>query len=233
MNSWKTKSGYTIFQILSGRSNVFILTNYEKNILIDTSTARNWNRLENELAKLKIDHIDVLILTHTHHDHAANAHRIKKKFNSTIIVHSAEADYLNRGINLIPNGTTLLTRILVKLFAKKYLSKFKYDPCEYDILIDSTYDLKTLGFNAYIMHTPGHSPGSMSVIIDDEMAIVGDAMFGVFKNSVFPPYADNIKQMIVSWGKLLETNCNVFIPAHGTANTRALVTSNYQKRMSM
>ncbi|MBN2843477.1 MAG: hypothetical protein JXM68_10325, partial [Sedimentisphaerales bacterium] len=48
-------------------------------------------------------------------------------------------------------------------------------------------------------------------------------MFGIFPWSVFPPFADNVKQMTDSWGKLLETNCRLFLPGHGTANKRPLV----------
>lgn len=80
------------------------------------------------------------------------------------------------------------------------------------------------------MHTPGHSIGSMSIIVDNEVAIVGDSMFGVFKWSVFPPFAEDCKQMIQSWGKLLETNCSIFIPSHGTENNRLLVQKDYKKR---
>jgi hydroxyacylglutathione hydrolase len=69
----------------------------------------------------------------------------------------------------------------------------------------------------------------MSVVIDDEVAIVGDTMFGVFKWSVFPPYAEDILQMIHSWGRLLDTNCSVFIPSHGTENKRSLVQREYTK----
>jgi glyoxylase-like metal-dependent hydrolase (beta-lactamase superfamily II) len=83
-----------------------------------------------------------------------------------------------------------------------------------------------MGFNAYILHTPGHSSGSVSIIVDDEIALVGDTMFGIFPWSVFPPFADDVKQMTESWGKLLETNCRLFLPGHGTANKRSLVQKN-------
>jgi len=63
----------------------------------------------------------------------------------------------------------------------------------------------------------------MSLIVDDEIAIVGDAMFGIFPNSIFPPFADNVPVMIKSWRKLLDTKCMLFLPAHGTKNSRRLV----------
>jgi len=106
----------------------------------------------------------------------------------------------------------------------------RYKPCQYDVLVDDKFELDDFGFNACIIHTPGHTIGSMSVVIDDEVAIVGDTMFGIFSGSAFPPYADDIKEMLTSWGKLLETNCSVFIPGHGSANSRSLVQKDYDKR---
>lgn len=231
MRKWKTKNGYEIIRILSGRSNVFLLTNGVKCLLIDTSVSRLWTKLQKQLDKLNITTIDYLILTHAHFDHAANANRIKKKFNASVIIQKNEAVYLLNGDNILPQGTTFLTQAIMDIFGKRLFSKFKYEPCNPDLLIDSDFDLKELGYNAYLIHTPGHTIGSMSLIIDDEIAIVGDAMFGVFKWSVFPPFAEDKDLMIRSWGKLLNTKCLEFIPSHGTANSRLLVQKDYNKRI--
>ena len=207
------------------------MTNKEKNILIDTSVSRLWNRLQHKLDILGINSIDYLILTHAHFDHAANANQIKKRYNALIIVQKEEAHYLLNGDNILPQGTTIFTRPIVNILGKRFFPRFRYEPCNYDLLVDSYLDLKNLGFNGYLMHTPGHTIGSMSLIVDDEIAIVGDCMFGVFKWSVFPPFAEDSEQMIKSWGKLLETNCSSFLPSHGTANNRLLVESDYKKRI--
>lgn len=232
MKKWRTFSGYEIYRILSGRSNVFLLTNGKANILIDTSVARTWDRIQKRLDSLCISTIDYLILTHTHFDHAANAKRIKTKFKALVIVQKEEAAYLSKGENILPKGTTLITRPIAGIFGKRFLSGFKYEACEYDVLVDSNFDLREFGFNAYLLHTPGHTMGSMSLIIDNQIAIVGDTLFGVFKWSVFPPYAQDVEKMIQSWGKLLKTNCSVFIPSHGSENSRALVQKGYNKRFN-
>ena len=229
MKTWITPGGHRIIRILSGRSNVFLLTNEEKNILIDTSPKSKWKKLKKRLKQLNVNLIDYLILTHTHYDHAENSKSIIEKYNAQIIVHQNEASFLSSGENILPKGTNLITRLIIRLFAKRFLAIVNYEPCHYDYLVDSIFDLRNAGFNAYIIHTPGHTLGSMSIIIDDNVAIVGDTMFGIFKWSVFPPYADNIIQMIESWGKLLKTNCHVFIPAHGSANSRSLVQKEYNK----
>jgi len=107
--------------------------------------------------------------------------------------------------------------------------KFGYQPFEPDILIWGDYDFNNAENLIKIIETSGHSEDSISVCLDDEIAIVGDAMFGVFKNAIFPPYADNTDKMIKSWHRLLNTNCNIFLPGHGNEITRALLKNQYDK----
>lgn len=228
--SWTTKNGCRVIRILSVRSNVFLLTNGKKNILIDTGPKHLWNKLEKNLTCLNIKHIDYLILTHSHFDHAGNAHKIREKYNALVIIHRNEAHYLKTSGFVIPKGTNLFSNAIVYLLANKLTPKPGYTPCQYDILVDTKFNLNDFGFNAYILHTPGHSPGSVSIIVDDEIAVVGDAMFGIFKWSVFPPFAQDTMQMIKSWGNLLETNCSIFLPSHGSSNSRQLVQKDYYRK---
>lgn len=144
MNTWKTKSGYTILQIMSGRSNVFLLRNKENVFLIDTSSKGNWEELDKALETLGINKIDYLILTHTHHDHAGNAKKIKDKYSASVIVQQNDAIHLLKGEAILPQGTNTFTRTLVKLLGNKVQSKFDFEPCAYDILVDTIYDMKNL-----------------------------------------------------------------------------------------
>lgn len=230
MQTLITKSGYKIIRVLSGRSNVFLLTDGQKNILIDSGPKKERKLLIKRLNKLNVIRIDYLILTHSHFDHCENAAYIREKYKAIIIIHKTEASLLASGDNILPNGTNPVTRLIVKLFSEKFIVAKRYEPCISDIQADAVYYLTSAGFDAYILHTPGHTPGSLSVIIDNEVAVVGDTMFGVFTGSVFPPFANDVKQMIYSWGLLLETGCSWYLPGHGSANERILVQSEYEKR---
>lgn len=231
MKCWVTKSGQKVFQALGGRSNSFLLSNGDKYILIDTGRENKWIKLKRMLDEIQLNetNLSALILTHTHFDHAENAYRIKEIYKTNLIVHKSEVDFISSGNNPVIKGTNLITEFITREIGTWALQHFKYKPADYDIAIEDKYDLSRLGFNAYIIHTPGHSIGSISIIIDNEIAIVGDTMFGVFRSSVFPPYAEEPKVMIYSWEKLLNTGCSLFIPAYGTANCRELLQKEYEK----
>lgn len=233
MKSWQTKSGYDIHMVLGGRSNVLLLSSGRQNILIDSSPVIFREKLERRLKMLNINRIDYLMLTHTHFDHAGNAAWIKNNYGPKIIVHATEAGYLETGYCPLPSGTIFFTKALIGLSRKKKTPIGRYERCKADITVETKLSLEEMGFNAFILHTPGHTCGSMSLVVDNEIAIVGDAMIGRFKNSVFPPFADDVPELIRSWKKLLDTGCSLFIPSHGSPNARELVLKDYEKRSSL
>jgi len=229
MKTWNTDN-CTIYQILEGRSNSFLIKCGNNFILIDTGRKNSWKELTAKLDEiLGKNKLSGLILTHTHFDHAENANRLKNEYNCTIIVHESEADYLKYGNAPIPKGTNLITGIIVDTIGKKVQSRYNYKSIDPDILVDENYNLSDFGFSAYIIHTPGHSKGSISIIIDDEIALVGDTLFGVVRNSIYPPFADDTETMIKSWKKLLETPCKLFLPGHGREIRRKLLEKEYEK----
>jgi glyoxylase-like metal-dependent hydrolase (beta-lactamase superfamily II) len=230
MRTYKTKSGHSLTQVLGGRSNVYLLTNGYKNLLIDASRKYSRDKLISNLRSIGVRAIDYLVLTHTHFDHAENAEFLKRNYNTKVFVQNAEAGFLAKGKSPLPKGSILLTKILVSLFANKLQSKVSYMPCDADIIIEERRILAGFGFSAELLHTPGHSVGSMSLIIDDEIAVVGDALFGVIPHSIFPPFADDVKEVVNSWGKLLDTKCKLFLPMHGLPRTRKLVEKCYKAR---
>lgn len=230
MKTWETKSGYKITRVLAGRSNVFLISNGKNNILVDTSPGNRWKKLDRRLRRLHVERLDALVLTHAHFDHAGSAARLQDKYEATVIAHIAEGPCLARGENTATGGTNALTRMIVGSLGKLFARRVHYEPCRPNIQVDSSFDLGEFGFKARAVHTPGHTDGSLSVIVDEEVAMVGDAMFGVFPWSVFPPYAADAGQMVASWGKLLATHCRLFLPAHGTANSLQQVRKDYDKR---
>ena len=229
MKIWNTKN-CTIYQILEGRSNSFLINSQNNYILIDTGRANSWKKLSSKLDEiLGKAKLSCLILTHTHFDHVENAAKIKENYKSIIIVHQSESEYLMHGNSPLPKGSNLATGFMTEVLGKKLESRYQYEKVNPDIIVDQRYDLIDFEFNAYIIHTPGHSKGSLSIIIDNEITVVGDAMFGVFGNSIYPPFADDPETMVKSWNNLINTNCDLFLPGHGKEIRRKLLESQYEK----
>jgi glyoxylase-like metal-dependent hydrolase (beta-lactamase superfamily II) len=90
-----------------------------------------------------------------------------------------------------------------------------YAPVSPDITISERFGLEEYAADGYILPTPGHTSGSVSVIVSNRHALVGDTLFNVFKKNLFPPFADDQEELVRSWEKLLDTGCDTFYPGHG------------------
>lgn len=222
--------GTEIISLAGGRSNVFLVLSGNNKILVDTGPAFMRKIIIRRLRKLSIRTIDYLVLTHTHFDHAANARAIKDFFNARVIVHASEEEFLRSGDSPVPAGTNLFTGWLTGTFGKLANRLVKYQGCDADITFDQQLNLSEDLRNIQIIHTPGHSAGSVSVIIDNEIALAGDTLFGTYPGSSFPPFADDLKLLFKSWELLLKNGCSVFLPSHGSVRTREQVSRELSKR---
>lgn len=216
MKSWTLENGYTVLQLLDRRSNVYLIDTGADYILVDTGPAGARKKLAAQLAACGVrkDRLKYLILTHTHFDHCGNAGYIADHFGPQVIVHAAEAAYLENGFSPLPRGAFAATRVVsgIGMLLKPL---FKVQKAKADLLVEHSFSLQPLGYDLELVHTPGHSPGSISVIVHRELALAGDTLFGVFTRSVIPPFYTNRMQLMESYKKLLKYNCRLYLPGHG------------------
>ncbi|HPG34444.1 MAG TPA: MBL fold metallo-hydrolase [Lentimicrobium sp.] len=232
-NQWLTSDGTLVRKVCGGRCNIFLISKAGAHILVDTGMDFMRRKLIRRLDEMKIENLQYLILTHTHFDHAANASAIKDKFNPKVIVHDSEAAFLLSGDSPLPAGTNTFTRQLIKTFSNPVRKMARYKPCPVDIHVHEEVDLSVCGIDARVIHTPGHSPGSVSILIDNEIALVGDTLIGVLPNKCFPPFADNVEELIKSWRKLIKFKCTLLLPSHGTPRSLVLLKQNLMARRAM
>jgi hydroxyacylglutathione hydrolase len=221
-----------IFRIPMGTSNAYLVANKGHAILIDAGMKKKEKKIIAALQRMNISPHDIklIILTHTHYDHCGSLRTLKDITKARILVHEAEAGCLEQGYSTVPKGTMWFSKIMSAIgrtLAKKLV---EYDPVAPDITISERFDLHGYGIDGYILPTPGHTAGSISVIIEERHALVGDALFNIFKHSVFPPYANDQEALLRSWGELLEIGCEYFYPGHGKPFTRDRLKKTYKEK---
>jgi glyoxylase-like metal-dependent hydrolase (beta-lactamase superfamily II) len=213
-------------------SNAYVVTNGHRAILIDAGMKKKEKKIIAALERMKIAPRDIqlIILTHTHYDHCGSLKALQAITNAKVLVHKAEAACLEQGYCEFPKGTMWFSKIMSaagRTLAKKL---GEYAPVAPDITISKRFDLQAFGIDGYVLPTPGHTAGSISVIIEGKHAIVGDTLFNIFKKSVFPAYANDQKTLLSSWEKLLATGCEYFYPGHGKPFTRERLQKTYAEK---
>ncbi len=135
-----------------------------------------------------------IVNTHGHFDHMWDDKKIKEYFNIPVYIHKNDAFFLEN-------------------------DPFGYNPPKIkpDVLLEEG-DYKIGNYDVSIKHFPGHTPGSITVEIGDEM-FSGDFIFDGSIGRVDFPYSDS-KAMKESIKKFLKIPYDKrILPGHGPATT--------------
>jgi hydroxyacylglutathione hydrolase len=211
------KNQAQIVRVPLGRANAYFVISGQQALLIDTGIRGNERKIVQALENLSLSpsNIRLIILTHTHYDHCGSLKALKDTTEARVVVHHKEATCLKQGYGGFPKGTTWLTKA-ISLIGRSIGKRIGgYGSVSPDITISGRFELDEYATYGYILPTPGHTLGSISVIILDSHAIVGDTLFNVFRKGVFPPFADDQEELLRSWRALCDTGCKYFYPGHG------------------
>jgi len=83
---------------------------------------------------------------------------------------------------------------------------------------DAPFSLEPYGVPGRILHTPGHSAGSVSVLPPSGEAFVGDLAMNrspLRLTPGLPVFADDPAAVLTSWRRLLDAGARTIFPAHG------------------
>lgn len=211
----------TPLRIILGSANAYLIPTRSGYVLIDTGYPGLTFLLFRALKRHQISpaEIRLIILTHIHYDHIGGLWAIQAASGAKVMVHEAEAADLAAGRVVIPPGTYAITRLVGGTGQR--LSRFFRFPgyrAEH-VITGEAQPLHEFGLEGQILHTPGHSPGSTSIIMDNGAAFVGDLCpntpFNRWVGSHFPPFADDIPAVFRSWTRLLDSPAQMLYPGHG------------------
>jgi glyoxylase-like metal-dependent hydrolase (beta-lactamase superfamily II) len=180
----------------------FYIVNAGQNelVMIDCGAGESFKQLIENIKSVSLnpENLKALILTHCHIDHIGSASRIKERFGVKIIAHERDADAIEG-------------RVLGPTAAAWY--GVKYQPVTIDHIMSQETEMVKFGnIEFYLLHTPGHTPGSISVYCDitGTRVLFGQDIHGPFDAS----FGSNIDDWKISMEKLLELNADILCEGH-------------------
>lgn len=145
------------------QTNCYIVSNKSKECLI-FDPGEEAQRLLKEIRANGLKPL-AIFLTHTHFDHIGAVDEVRDEFRIPLYVHEKEVKWLQ---DPLKNGSGKYVEL------PNYVVREPED--EHIIRKEQLFTISDFSFKA--VFTPGHSPGSISYIFEDDgFAIVGDTLF--------------------------------------------------------
>ena len=221
----KTTHGHGVHCVRLGWTRCYLVECKGGYLLIDTDYAKYFRLFEKKLGELGIAIGDIryLLLTHHHDDHAGFAVELVRSARCRVIAHRDAVLPLQRGESEgTYNYVNVRSRIALTLYGLIH-REYSFPPLslsERDIVIegDDSDLLKEIGVEGVILHTPGHTKDSISVLLSDGSAFVGDAAMNFLWWTGIghrPIVVEDLNTAYESWRKLRERGATVIYPSHG------------------
>ena len=224
-NMSKIKTISLLLPFKFGSVNCYLIENDSKYILIDTGSSKQRTQLEKELknAGCKPGNLKLIVITHGDFDHTGNANYLRHKFASQIAMHQED-------LGMAEHGDMFFNRkqpnILIRKIIPMLLGFGKGERFKPDIFIGAGNDLYQYGFDADIISIPGHSKGSIGILLDNGDLFCGDLLENT-ENPALNSIMDNIDAVKTSVEKLKRLKIKMVYPGHGQAfSMQQLVSSN-------
>ena len=182
-------------------TNCYILGDEKTQEAVVIDPGGDFEIIEAHLKKLKLE-VKYIILTHGHVDHIGALSQLKKATKAEILIHSKDSAMLydpNQNLSIFSGDKITATKA--------------------DRLLEEGDIIQCSGIKLEVLHTPGHTPGGIS-LLTDKMIFTGDALFcGSIGRTDFP---DSSYQELISSikDKLLSKDDDFIIyPGHGPSST--------------
>lgn len=169
-------------------------------VMIDSGAGGSSRMLQKNIEDAGLDPktISTLILTHNHIDHIGSASYFRTQFGCKIVMHDLDADAVEEGDS-------------VKTAASCYGTFFS--PTSVDSRLKRGHEILRFGEEElHCLHTPGHTPGSLSIYLDraGKRILFGQDIHGPFLDI----FGSDMGKWKESMEKLLALEADILCEGH-------------------
>ena len=179
--------------------NVYLIHS-DQPVLIDCGFGEGYGRMIENIASAGVDPASIAwaVLTHCHIDHIGAAVRLRNQFGTKLVMHELDAAIVERGDNRLTAA---------------FCFEIKLEPFEIDVKVSGEEEVLSLSDEPLrLLHTPGHTPGSISPFLDHDGTRV---LFGQDLGApLLPEFDCDPAAWSRSMGKLLSLEADVLCDGH-------------------
>jgi glyoxylase-like metal-dependent hydrolase (beta-lactamase superfamily II) len=178
--------------------------------LVDCGMPGNEKKIRQTMQGLGREDLKLIFITHAHPDHTGSAAALKRSSGAKIAIHRLEAEAL-RTARMPVSSQNRLRRLVTAIIGRF----FRVQLVEADILLEDGDSLEPYGLRGTVFHTPGHSPGSCCLVLEDQSGFVGDLVSTSGMPHLQHDIVDDWGQLHASYLRLRELGVERAYPGHG------------------
>lgn len=189
-------------------------------ILVDCGMPTSGDRIWNGITAAGVDPTDLemIVVTHGHVDHFGAAAELQARTGAPVAAHVGDLPTYLAGHS--DRAQRQPIGVFGHLFTRTPPPNDVTRPLHPDLVLDGEYRLDERGIDGRVIHTPGHTAGSISVLLDQGDLIAGDMLTGGFLGLLQyrpsnPPFHDNPSQALDSLQAALNLGPHTLHIGHG------------------
>jgi hydroxyacylglutathione hydrolase len=189
-------------------------------ILVDTGIRGRRSGLEKALISsgCKPGNLQLIILTHGDIDHTDNGAYLRDKYQARIAIHRNDSPMVENGAmrpkRKVKSLLLRMMHVLMRISGgmEKMTAGFeKFTP---DLFLEEGQSLKEYGFDATVLHIPGHTKGSIGILTGNGDLLSGDTLEN--RNGPHPAtIVENEVELAASLERLKQLDIKTVYPGHG------------------
>jgi hydroxyacylglutathione hydrolase len=199
-----------------GHSNIYLIQAESAYSLADAGMPNMEAKLAEVFQKMGVEprSVQLIIATHGHLDHVGSMAHAQQMTGAQVLCHRSIADDLASGKAERAVPRNLLGRLLNLLTA---LMGSRFEGIHPDILVGDEFDLADHGIAGKVIHTPGHSPSSISIMLDNGEALIGDLARGEAPDEIgLGMFYEDKETLLDSLEKVAALEPRTIYLSHGT-----------------
>jgi glyoxylase-like metal-dependent hydrolase (beta-lactamase superfamily II) len=164
-----------IVQIATGvmQANCFLVYQDNSNEAFVVDPGAQIEKITAHIKHYGIEKVTHILLTHGHFDHIGALADLKEETGAKVCIHGRDADMLTSSEKSLASSAGVTVK-----------------PCPADVVLKDGDVIDAAGMQVNVLHTPGHSGGSVCYLVEDVM-FSGDTLFYRFCGRTDFPGSDS------------------------------------------
>jgi hydroxyacylglutathione hydrolase len=215
--SLETSSSDMLVPIDLGLTRAFLLRGHRP-ILVDAGRPGDHQEIVKALLRLGIEpaNLGMILLSHGHHDHFGGAAALKRMAaNATLAIGRRDGTLVQMTQPPHYHPSSRFWRVITRFVGNRLPTGLEaVEPSWY---IGGEVDLKPYGVPGRIIPTPGHTAGSLSIVLTDGTVFIADLFMGMLPARLprTPIYVEDMAAWQHSVRQVMALRPRILLASHG------------------